>query len=861
VERNPDQDRLRAASGRAGPPPAAAAAGGSPAPATSGGKGAAFDPRDLVPEPIFCCDQEGRLIWVNHAAEKLTGYGTSQLLGRPFAMLIAPTRRRRLTRHFITHLHVREEDECEHDVPLLTRDGRTAWVGARVRRVRALNGRVGYVACAHDLHDMMFEIENLKREVRDLRIQSAEAMAAAQLKGEFLAAVSEEIRSPMDGLLSMTRLLLESNLDRDQRTFAEVVHSSGQALLALVSDILDFSKIEAGALDIESLDFDVRVTVDGVAGLFVAAAQHKGVALERAVHHDVPSLLKGDPGRLRQVITNLARRLLHLLAGGQLQIWVTLVEETAHEVVLRFSLTYSSPTPAPALEEMVRAFVQPEASGSGIGGGSLAVAVPRRLVGLMAGEVGGEAQPGGGQIWFQIPLKRAEVRGPAAPLPDVSLQGMRVLVADPSVGMRMALTEILTEWGCVADEAEDGRFALTLLKEAVRQLRPYRVALIENQLPELDAEGLSAEIQADPELASTLLMMTTTVGRKGDAARARQLGFSAYLVKPFEPSHLRDALVEVVHRHQHGLASEGIVTRHSVAERRRQRTRILLVEDNSVNQLVAVAALRRAGFQPETAASASEAVQAHALQRFDIIFMDLELPDMDGLDAAREIFRMEEGTGRRTPIVAVTAHDAESMRGRCLAVGLKDCLAKPIDLDAMARAVERWTLSEAVLEPKVPEPEPARAGASGKVVVRAAEPVRLDAKAPTAPLRAVGAPVEREAEEAEPALDPARLRASSLGNPELEGILLRTFLHHIRPRLQHLREVAAAGDAAAVEFEAHGMKGMCATIGAMGCADAFARIEKLAREKRFEPVAPMLDYAEIEVARVEAVIGPMTQAA
>jgi two-component system, sensor histidine kinase and response regulator len=584
---------------------AAEAASGTNAP----GKGAAFDPRDLVPEPIFCLDGEGRLIWLNHAAEKLSGYTAVQLLGQPFAMLIAPPKRRRLTNYFIRHLHLKEEPECEYDVPLLARDGRIAWVGARIRRVRTLHGKVGYVACAHDLHDMVFQIENLRRQVRELSAKAEEATAAAELKGDFLATMSEEIRAPMDGLISMTKLLLESNLDRDQRTFAEVIHSSGESLLTLVNDILDFNKIEAAELTMESLDFDVRVTVDGTAALLSPMANAKGANLVRQIHHDVPSQLKGDPGRLRQVMTNLVRRVLQFLEGGEIQIWTNLVEETPHEVVLRFSVSYTTAAPAKDLGDLIEVFAQDDvAKAKRLGGDALAFAISRKLVSLMGGDAGGEAQSSGGTVWFQIPFKRAEQKAPMAPLPDIELAGMRVLVADPSAGMRMALTEMLTSWGCEADEAEDGVYALTLMQEAKRQGRPYRVAMIENQLPGKDGEEVAKAIRADAGLAGTLLMLLASVGRRGDAARAQELGFSAYLVKPFEPSYLFDALAEVVHRGPEG-AKEGIVTRHSVAERRRQRMRILLVEDNSVNQLVAVAALRRAGFQPETASSGAEAVQ------------------------------------------------------------------------------------------------------------------------------------------------------------------------------------------------------------------------------------------------------------
>ena len=960
-------------------------------PSGSKNQATAFDPRDLVPEPIFCCDAEGRFVWVNHAAEKLTGYTPSQLLGQPFAMLIAPSKRRRLVSFFLRS-HRKDQVESERDVPILTKEGRTVWVGVRVRRVKTLHGRTGYVACAHDLHNIVFEIERLKREARELESRATEAASAAQLKSDFLAAMSQEIRSPMDGVLGMTRLLLESNLDRDQRTFAEVIQSSGEKLLRLVNDILDFSSIEAGKIEFANLDFDVRVTLDGVAHAMSPGAGVKGLTLSRSVHHDVPSHLQGDPGRLRQVLNQIVNRMIDCMDKGEISVWATLTEETPHDVTLRFSLSYAGHTPSVDLDELALVFGSAPGQSRRMDAEALSMAISRQLVLLMGGKTGVESQARGGSFWFQMPFKRTDAEAPVAPPPDVEMTGMRVLVADPSVGMRMALSEMLATWGCAPDEAEDGEFALTLLRQAAREGRPFRVALVDLQLPALDGEALARAIHADDSLDGTLLMALTAVGRRGDAAQAQELGFSAYLLKPFEPAHLHDALIEVVHRGPPSIEQQidgsmpAIVTRHSVAEARRQRLRILVVEDNPVNQLVAVAALRRAGYKPQTAASASEAIQAHAMNNFDLIFMDLELPDLDGIEATAELRRMEEGKPLRTPVVALTGHDQPEIHKRCLAVGMKDVMVKPLDLDALCAGIDRWTQPDTVrtepvlaspqqeppavvaapvrltpatpipaappppepVEPEAPsfgglrlesDPSPSdrrsaspagdevgevalsnfsgaapgaemgelpivdlsgappklsaaaessvielaptstpssfdvpqgevpRAVPAGQLVdasmaLAQADANLLEASAPRiAELRTPGSSAEFPMESREPVLDEARLESSCMGNPELKSILLRTFIHHIRPRLHRLREAATAGDAKGVEFEAHGLKGMSATIGAVCCADAFERIERLGREKRLEPVAPMLDYAEMEVARVEAVIGPKRLAA
>jgi len=325
-----------------------------------------------------------------------------------------------------------------------------------------------------------------------------------------------------------------------------------------------------------------------------------------------------------------------------------------------------------------------------------------------------------------------------------------------------------------------------------------------------------------------------------------------------------------------------------------------VVDDNPVNQLVAMAALRRSGYRPETATTASEAIQSHALHRFDLIFMDLELPDLDGIEATAEIHRMEENSGRRTSIVALTGHDHPEIRKRCLAVGMKEVLTKPIDLDAMCAGVDRW-IQPGSRTPDEPGTIVAPLESPPAVTVIGSEPDRrATASVPPPPATLVEADVQdhepaspqstEPVDDATPAseleaeldsglqmvppsvgiehppssaavLDEARLDASSMGNPDLRNILIRTFVNHIRPRLTRLRQVAQSGDLQAVEFEAHGLKGMCATIGAMRCADVFGRIEKFGRERRPEPVSPLLDYAEIEVGQVEALVGSQSKAA
>jgi two-component system, sensor histidine kinase and response regulator len=816
----------------------------------------AFDPRDLVPEPLFCCDAEGRFVWVNGAASALTGYAISELIGQSFAALIAPAQRRRMAAYLRDALD-RDATACR-EVPVVTRDGRTAWVGLRVRRIGVHNGH-GYVACAHDLSKTHFELESLRRRVRELVAQVAEAQAAAQMKGEFLATMSHEIRTPMSAVIGMTHLLLESELDDDQRTFTEVIHSSAESLMELINDILDFSRIEAGKLELAAIDFDLRATVEGVSALLAPRANDKGLRFSCMVSHEAPSGLRGDPGRLRQVLLNLTSNAIKFTDQGEVGLRVELVEETPGGAVLRFAMSDSGVGIArDRVASLFQSFSQadPEIAGR-FGGTGLGLAISRRLVKLMGGDVGVESVPGrGSTFWFVVPFEKQALGIPKTPLPKVELEGMRVLVAEATRTMRGSLVEMLQGWGCEVAEAVDGPGALQALRGAAATGQPFRVALVDMQLPGHDAEALATAIQADAAIADTLLMMLTNLGRRGDAARAEQFGYSAYLLKPVQQSHLYDALVEVVHAGSppaKGAGDTKLVTRHSVAEKRRSRLRVLVVEDNPINQLVALAALRRAGYRPEAVGDGHKALEAIRAEPPDLIFMDVQMPDMDGLQTTAEIRKLE-GTSRRIPIVALTAHALRGDRERCLAAGMDDYLTKPIDLDAMCAIVDKWT------NPDV-KPEDVKADAPEAT----AEIVTVVGTTPAGamPPRSSGgeAATDLGSLDGKPVLDMQRLEASSMGNPELKEVLARAFLDHARPRVKRLREHLALGDSEAVEFDAHGMKGMCGTLGAVRCAEVFSRIEKCGREKRLPPVGPMLDRAEIEIGQVEEELGPSVQAA
>ncbi|MBI3538885.1 MAG: response regulator [Candidatus Eisenbacteria bacterium] len=722
-----------------------------------------------------------------------------------------------------------------------------------------MGDRTGFAVAVDDINTFKSEASNLRLEVDRLTASVAEAEATAHLKAEFLATMSHEIRTPMNGILGMSNLLLESELGRDQRGFAEIIVSSSRALLQLVDDVLDFSKVEAGKLELETIDYDLRLNVDQVAALLAPRADAKSVTLFCQVHHEVPSLVKGDPGRLRQILLNLAGNALKFTDKGEVRIQVERLEESSTGVTLRFSVSDTGIGMTP--DHMARLFQTYAQADRSItrrfGGTGLGLSISKHLVGLMGGEIGVSSREGeGSTFWFRLPLEKQFSVELAAPSRD-ALRGLRVMVVDPARSVRESLIEMLKTWGCEAVEAESAHAALVSLRSAAAAGRPVAVALLDMHMPGMEGEALGRAIQQESAIAATRMVLLTSLGRRGDAARAKDAGFSAYLVKPVQQLHLHDALTEIASGPKTAGSAKvaPLVTRHSIEEKRRQRVRILLVEDDVINQLVALAALKRAGYAADVATHGADALDMCERNPYDLVFLDGHLPDMEGMEVAQRL-RAREAGGRRTPIVAMTAMTTQGDRERFIAAGTDDYMSKPIDLDVLSRMVERWTTDATAVDAV---PATARADAEHP-------PAAASAPAESAAARAATAPPPRVDEPLLPApegvvLDRDQLEESCMGHADLRHTLIRAFLDDIRPRLVTLAGRVEASDARAVEFEAHGLKGMCGAIGAARCASMFKALEKAGRDGELALAPVMLRVVQAEVARVENELTPLLEAA
>jgi PAS domain S-box-containing protein len=643
---------------------------------------------DSTPEAIYGLDANGACTFCNIACLQLLDYREqSDLLGKNMHQLAHHTRPNGApypVEEGAIYVASQSGSETHVDNEVLwRRDGTSFPAEYWSRPVYRAKELIGSVVTFVD----MTQRRQAEQALRDAK-EAAEA--ANQAKSTFLATMSHEIRTPMNGILGMTELVLDTELTTEQRDSLGLVRLSAESLLTVINDILDFSKIEAGKLEIESIPFDLRESLGETMKALGYRAHQKGLELIYEVQSEVPEAVLGDPGRIRQIVVNLVGNSIKFTERGEIVLSVTQEGESPDAVSLHFVVKDTGVgIPADKQQRIFEAFSQADGSmARKYGGSGLGLAICTKLLEVMGGRIWVESQPGQGSTFHftvRLGIQRAPLERPEPLQPD-ELRNLSVLIVDDNFTNCRVLKGMLNRWGMKPIVADGGQPALRALEIAKSTGHPFPLILLDGQMPEMDGFALAERIQKDPELVGAAIMMLTSAGHVGDAVRCRELGVSAYLVKPIRQGELLQSILQVLQKTPK-VEPAPLVTRHTLRENQ-NRIHILLAEDNTVNQTLAVRLLEKRGYAVSIAGNGHAALIALEKQSFDLVLMDIQMPGMDGFEATNAIRAKEKGTGEHLPIIAMTAHALKGDRERCISAGMDGYISKPIRTNELISTIE-----------------------------------------------------------------------------------------------------------------------------------------------------------------------------
>ena len=702
------------------------------------------------------------------------------------------------------------------------------------------------------------DITEQKQIQERMRQFSDAALEASRLKSEFLANMSHEIRTPLNGVLGMTELLLGTQLDDAQRSYASIARASGKSLLGIINDILDFSKVEAGRMELEKIELDARAVVEEVGDVLIPRVREKKLELITFVAPELDIPLLGDPGRLRQVLLNLAANAVKFTERGEVAIWALPQEITETRVTVRFEVVDTGIGLSQAARERIfQPFMQGEGSTSRkYGGTGLGLSICKRLVELMGGSIGVTGEEGfGSTFWFTIPFERA-TSGMAfsAPAP-ASLEGMRALVVDDSATNLSIIERYLRHWRAYTVRAQSGNEAFDTLKQAQARGEPFNTVLIDVALPDVDGFALARAIRNDPTLDGARLILLTAFGEQRQVQKAREAGFSAHVTKPIKGEQLRRLLARVlIDADGADFISEmspvvydadapGLTVTGSLPPAHALHSGlILLAEDNEINQKLAHWQLQRLGYSCHVVTSGREALDALATREYELVLMDCQMPEMDGYEATRAIRAAEAATGRHLPVIAMTANAMQGDRAACIAAGMDDYITKPVRVEELRRTVERWMPAEPVAAPTAAATTPATPPEPSATPTTRAEPV------PSVPL------AEAQREDERPTLDTEMWECFLESDPAILDELLSDFLAKTPEEIEAMRQSLAAGDAPTLRRQAHSLVSGSFALGATRFSALCGELEEAADEDDLATAQTLLVRLAAEFLAVERAI-------